>query len=157
MAIHSKKTKISGFGFIEIIVATFVVVVGFLAISYLFANSLRVQNGERLKIRAATYLEEGMESVKAIRSEGWANIPESGTHYLDMNAIPWALVSLDPGPLDGIYTRRIIFSRAYRDIDGNLALAGTEDPSARKVRVEVEWQFGGTSKAVFIEGYITKW
>ncbi|MBI4128546.1 MAG: hypothetical protein HY460_00720 [Parcubacteria group bacterium] len=149
-------TRERGIGFIEILVSVLIIGVGLLGIGSLFTYSLRVQNDERMRIRAGAYLEEGIEAVKAIRGTGWENIPASGTRYLSLGAPPWSLFVTDPGLIDGVYTRSVTFTPAYRDGNGDLAASGLEDADIRKVRIEISWSSGGTTRTEFIETYIRK-
>ncbi len=149
-----------GIGMIEIMVAVVVIGLGLVGVVSLFSYSLRIQNNERQRVRAAVYLEEGMEAVRAMRNESWAGIPVPGIYYLQLSGGAWSLTASNPGLIDGIYTRRIIVIPAYR-AGGNLldqgAGGGVVDPDSVKIRVEVTWAEGTQTKLEFIESYFTKW
>jgi len=126
-----------GFGLIEILVAAAIVGVAFTTLSGAVLSAFRVTDDDVLRIQAAFLAEEGLEIVRFLRDAGWEeNIAgrESGTSYYPVflaveNA--WTLAAEDPGPVDGIFSREIIFEEVYRRTsDDDIVLVSDGAPKA---------------------------
>ncbi len=87
--------------------------------------------------------------MRILRDRGWTeNIapPLSGTPYYPVFSINWKLVVDDPGPVDGVFTRTIIFGDVYRRnsdddiVDVSSPDEKTLDPNIKKATVTVTWK-----------------
>ena len=152
-----------GFGLVEILVASgiiTVVAVGVLSASQL---SLRLVRNSTLEGSASFLSEEGIEAVRIMRDAGWsakiAPLISSTTYYPIFNTGAWTLTTTNPGLIDGVFSRTVIFDDAYRRnsdddiVDISSSDSKTLDAGTRKVTVRVSWDF--PAKQVELVTYIT--
>jgi|SRR3989344_4931450 len=158
-------TMRGGYGLIEIVVAIALVVTFVSSIAAAAHFELRAVNESARRSQVAFLLEEGVEAVRSIRDRGWtAGIQPlvSGTVYYPVFSIQWKLVTTDPGPLDGRFTRTVVVGDIYRrDSDADIVDVSsgdpkTIDPSTKLVTVTVQWTgTGGGTQTQAIATYIT--
>ena len=144
-----------GFGLIEVIVVTGIAsatLAGFLQAGVL---SLRLLHAERESLEATMLAQEALEAVRSVRDESWTNniatLTNGTIYYPVIVNNKWNLVTENPGLLNSIYTRQIIFSQVFRDSSDNIASGGTADAGTRKVTVTVS----GGWKQVQLVLYLT--
>jgi len=82
--------------------------------------------------------------------------------YLQSVGGSWQLVALSPGSSETIaenqrFERVISIENVLRDVDGNIAAAGTADPETKKVTVTVSWQERGRQNQVSLSNILTAW
>ncbi|MBI2056458.1 MAG: hypothetical protein HYT37_03690 [Candidatus Sungbacteria bacterium] len=135
-------TASAGFGLIEIIVATAIVTLALSAFLHAGATAIRLLRAEKENLMASILAKEGLNAVRAIRDESWTTIAGStigATYYPLIESGKWKLSSTDPGVLNGLFTRTIVFDRVYRNSSDQISSAGTEDPGTRRATVRILW------------------
>ena len=140
-----------GFSIIEILIAASIILFSIFAILSLAQKSVQVSRLSLYQTQASFLLEEGAEATKTIRDAGWTNISSltSGTtYYLSFSGTAWSL-SATPATV-GIFTRTVLFSDVYRDVNDDIATSGTLDSGTKKVTITVSWRdtSGSTSKSI---------
>jgi hypothetical protein len=110
----------------------------------------------------ASYLnEEAIEAVKVLRNQGWtthiASLTSGTTYYPVVVSDNWTLSTTNPGEINDIYTRTVVFEDVYRDGNDNIAASGsgTLDPKTRKITATTTWTDHDVDKELVIETYIT--
>ena len=130
-----------GFSIVEVIlsVAVFIMLVTGFAGVYLYGQESTSLSGNRA--RAALLAEEGLEAVRNIRDDDFANLSD-GTHGLAISGSTWGLSG--SSDTTGIFTREI-----------SIASVGSD---RKNVTVNVTWQQNpqriGT---VSLPTYMTNW
>ncbi|MCR4322755.1 MAG: hypothetical protein NUV61_01565 [Candidatus Azambacteria bacterium] len=147
-----------GVGMLEIVIAIAIISASFFSVLQISTFTLKVMHERNDKAKALTYAQEGIEAVRNMRDGGWtANIAvlTFGTpYYLTTSGSQWALTGVNPGMLDGKFTRTIILDNVSRDINDDIVVVGgTDDPKTKKVTATVSW--GSPAKSVQLVTYIT--
>lgn len=156
MRIDNIRNK-KGIGLVEILIVIAVIAIGFLAIISFLIFSRGITFQVARNTRATTLAEEGIEAVRALRDEGWSNVSTAGTYYPVVEADKWVLKTIDPGPIDNLYTRTVVIEDVTRnpstgDIDPSGA--GSPDDNTKKLTVTVSWPERGGTKQVVLTTYI---
>ena len=150
----SKKQK--GFGLIEILIVGAVISIGFVGLVAFLVSS----SGTTFKItrntEAAALAEEGVEAVRSMRDESWSLVSTAGTYYPEISIDKWTLLTMDPGLVNGLYTRTVTIEDVNRDVTThNISPTGDPDANTKKVTVAVTWKENQKTEDVTIETYIT--
>ena len=109
-----------GFGLLEILIASAIITMTIVALSAVGHVSFLVVEESARKAQAEFLAEEGVEAVKILRDKGWASTIaplESSTSYFlvfSTSTSEWILHGSNPGPIDGIFSREVIFEDVYR-------------------------------------------
>lgn len=168
--INSKKNKKkilniknSGFTVVEVLIACFIISIMTLALMSAASKGIKLSNRALRQAQASMITEEGVEAVKVIRDADWGNISGLSVdtdYYLsfDTGSNTWSL-STTPStnpitPIDGKFTRIIIFSDVYRDGNDDIASSGTLDSGVKRVTVNTTWQSSGETVSKSITFYI---
>ena len=145
----------SGFGLIEIVIVTAIVIVTLGAFLQASTLSVRLLRTQKESLIATLLAQEGMEAVRAVRDESWtANITplvNDTTYYPAVINNKWVMTTNNPGVQNGLYSRSITFAQVSRNGQDDIAPSGTVDTSTRKVTVTVTWG----SKQEQLVAYIT--
>ncbi len=156
MRTHS---HISGFGLIEIIIASTLVSMATVSLAYVFILSARLNDQTIERTRAHFLAEEGLEVVRHLRDKGWtANIKTLSTNtpyyfVFDTASSQWSLTTTPQSTIDGVFSRTLVVSPVSRDVSDNIVLSGgTNDIDTLKAVSMVTW---GGSQSVQIPTYIT--
>lgn len=151
----------AGMGVLEIVIA---VAITSLLLATLFQGVIltsRLVQRSFTEERAIYLAEEAMEAVRALRTKGWstdiANKTTGTTYYLTEAGNQWALTTTNPGTIDTLYTRTIVFAAVNRNSSDNISTTGTNDPDTRKVTVTVTWMERNQQRQVTIQTYITNY
>ncbi len=144
-----------GFGLIEVVVVTAIISAVLAAFLQAGTLSLRLLRTEKQNLEATMLAQEAMEAVRVVRDESWsANIAPlvNGTIYYPVviNG-KWNLSRNNPGLINAMYARQVVFSQVFRNGTDDIASSGTADTGTRKVTVTVSW---GT-KQIQLFTYIT--
>jgi len=153
-----------GFGLVEVLVASAIISASLISLvaAGQIANRAVRESSER--IQAQFLAEEGLETVRILRDESWLeNLASlsSGTEYYPVfstGTSVWSLALTDPGLIDGIFRRAIVFRDVYRrDSDDDIVAstspeANTLDLGTREVISRVSWD---ASRVVEFRTYIT--
>src|SRR3989344_5849188 len=150
--VPSSKFQIhSGFGLVEIVVVTGIILMTFFGFSQAGLLSLRLLQSEKENLQAMLLAQEAMEAVRAIRDESWVNnitpLANGTPYYLITENGLWRITAASPGSLNGKYLRSIMFDQVFRKSSDpgkdQISSGGdTYDDSAytRKVTVRVAWE-----------------
>ena len=141
---------------VEVIVVVSIVTVSILVALTVAQKSIYLARQSLHHSQSAFLLEEGAEAVKVIRDNAWSGISSltlSTDYYLSFSGDTWTL-STTPSQV-GAFTRRIVFSSAYRDANQDLALSGTLDDQTRLVTVTVSWTEGTQTLSKTLQFYLT--
>jgi len=154
-----------GYSLIEIAVAIALVMAFVSSIVAASHFELKAVNESARKGKAAFLLEEGLEAVRILRDRGWSdNIGPlvSGSTYYPVFSINWKVVATDPGLIDGLFTRTVVFDDVWRRnsdsdiVDVSSGDAKTLDPNTKQVTVTVSWPGpGGAAREESIATYLT--
>ncbi|MEK7077939.1 MAG: type II secretion system protein [Patescibacteria group bacterium] len=157
-----KNKSRSGFSVLEIVVvlaalAMVAVVLGQLSVSFLGA----VASGE-LQLRANAIGAETMEALKIIKEEDWNNLAGLSVntpYYLTYSTITnkWSVAALDPGKIDGIFSRWFMVKSVNRDgTTGQIVFSGgSPDSKTLLVEANVDWVYKGANKNFKLTTYLT--
>lgn len=150
----------SGVGLTELVIAVAIIGVAILALWQASVYVLRNAN-TRQDPQIALYLaQEGIEAVRAMRDESWANniVPAANdVRYYPVTASgAWVLSGSDPGPIQGRFYRYVVFGAVHRDSNDNVvATGGTLDNRTRRIKVTVEWDERGATSSYALVTNIT--
>lgn len=149
-----------GISIVEVIVGISVIAIIFGSFLELARYNLKIQEMSNKKIQAMNVAIEAIEAVRSVRDESWDNISalSAGTNYYpDISGNKWILNSANPGPVNTLYSRRVVFETVYRDVNDDISASGTEDTETRKVTAYVEWTDRGKTSQIDLSTYITNW
>ena len=141
---------------VEVIVVVSIITVSILVALAVAQKSIYLARQSLHHSQSAFLLEEGAEAVKVIRDNAWSGISSltlSTDYYLSFSGGAWIL-SATPSQV-GIFTRKIVFSSAYRDANQDLAPSGTLDDQTRLVTVTVSWTEGAQTLSKTLQFYLT--
>lgn len=164
--------KQKGFNIIELIIAIFIlgiVIVGFYEVAVL---SLKILQESEHEMRAVYLAEEGVEAVRSIRDTitwidsddgeiglGELDIDVADTYYPIISGEKWELSFIDPGVIEGIFNRKIVFEKISRDpATGEIEAVydeGHKDADSLKLSVVVNWMEKNVSKDITLVTLIT--
>ena len=158
---RKKQSAINGFGLIEVIVAVTIISLTVLALIATVRLAFRTVSDSSIQIQAGFLAEEAIEVIKILRNESWAtNIsPKTvGTLYYPVFSTvtrAWTLTSTDPGPIDNVFSRTIVFGDTYRntnqDITDSTTPGAVIDLETKFVTARISWESGSLK----IDTYIT--
>ena len=155
-AIQQCNNLSSGFSVIEVILAAalfMIIATGSITVILQGTDSNRL--GEEQAV-ANQYAAEGMEAVRSIKNQNFANLVNSaGTGIAQVGNV-WTF-SGGSNILSSKYTRVIKVENVYRDISGNIVSSGgTLDTKTKKITSTVVWNFGPTrANSVVFTSYLT--
>lgn len=152
-----KNTK--GFGLIEILIVVGIMGIAFFGLVAFLINSSGIIFQVTRNTEAVALAEEGVEGVRSLRDESWttriATLTEGITYYPVISSSKWTLTTTDPGTVNNLYTRTVVIEGVNRDVNDDIAVAGTDDPNTKEVTVMVTWNEGQNVQDVTIVTYIT--
>lgn len=153
------ETRHRGFVMIEIVIASAIIGLVVVALIQVGQLSLRLSRAASRRIAANFLLQEGVEATRLLRDRSWdANIAPLATttaYFLAFNGSDYQLSTVEPAYIDGVFRRTIRTSDAYRTAQSDIASAGTNDPDARKMTVDVSWSAGAPTTTETVEFYMT--
>ena len=155
--------KNHGFTFVEIIIAIGLAAIMLPALARALSFSIRVASqGEKFS-QANALGREYMEAVYYIKSNDPANwawsttSPASGMYQPTKSGSAWSLGSVITSPIVNAtpFTRTVQVSSVNRDVNGNIAGSGTNDPSTRFIHVVVSWPEANGPQQIILDSYVT--
>ena len=152
------KTNQSGFGIVEILVASVIISLVIVGLHATTAQALRLVQQSTKRTQAMFLAEETIEVLRSQRDSSWASsigTLSSGTDYfLEFNGSVWSITTTNIF-IDNLFERKFLLEAVYRDGNDDIAGSGTLDPSTKKIIVSVSWsaQTGTTTQS--ISTYIT--
>lgn len=158
-----KKTKINkfkkGFTIVEVIIACSIITITVLSLMSVASKGIELSGRSLRQTQSNTLLEEGVEAVKTIRDNNWSTISALSLdtpYYLfyNINTNTWALFnssdtptsSIPTYPIDGIFSRQVVFQGVSRDSEDNIQEVTNPsdiDDGIKKVTVTVTWTSSG--------------
>jgi prepilin-type N-terminal cleavage/methylation domain-containing protein len=148
-----------GFGLIEILIVLGVIGIAFVALVAFLINSSGTIFRVTRNTEAVSLAEEAIEGVRSLRDESWttniATLVEGTTYYPVISGNKWTLTTTDPGVVNNLYTRIVVIEGVNRDVNDDIAVAGTDDPNTKQVTVTVNWSETQSSQNVTIDTYVT--
>ena len=154
----TKKRQISNRGsmMLEVLVVSAIIVSSVLASLIVAQKSIYLSRQSLHQSQAVFLLDEGAEATRILRDNSWSgisNLALATDYYLSFSDGNWVF-STTPSDV-GIFSRKIVFSSAYRDGNQNLASSGTVDNQIRLITVTVSWSDGGTTFTKTLQFYLT--
>lgn len=149
-----------GISVIEIIVCLAIIMITFWSFAGIAQYSLKIQGQSKAKTEAINLASEAVEAVRSVRDESWDNISSlllETEYYPVISENKWILTLIDPGIINGTYSRSIIIEKVYRDTSDDISEMGTEDDQTKKVTAIVEWNDRGEAKQIDLSTYLTNW
>lgn len=152
----------SGFGLIEIVVASSIISLTIFTLLYVYTTVSKYSNSNVHSLKAIQLGEETVEILKYLRDSGWDQNIQSltlGAEYhpywdTDMTPHTWTLTSSNI-LLEDKYEVSIVFSSVYRDPSHNVVSSGgTLDAESRKANINVSWRQNGATTTKSMETYI---
>lgn len=156
-----KQNNKKGFSLIEVLIACAIISVSIFALMSASTKGIELSKQALRQTQVSLLLEEGVEAVKSIRDDSWANISSltlNTNYYLTFNtgSSKWSLGTVATADIDSLFTRTIVFSAVNRDSNDDIATSGTLDPRTKKVSVVVSWPVsGGTTSTKNLDFYIS--
>lgn len=153
--------KKSGISIVEVIISVSIILTVGVSFAAGLSKSLYISNKALQVSQASWLLEDSAEAVKTIRDMNWINIGDlthNVNYYLvfDTNSSNWSLTQTDPGAIDGVFDRKVVFSPVNRDANDDIAVVGTNDANTKYVNVTVSWQTAGVTVSKTLDFYISK-
>lgn len=130
-----------GFGLIEVVIGSALLLVLLVSITAVAQQSLQALRETKRQVQAELLLREGFEALRMVRDISWTNIStlSTGTSYgLSLQGGVWGVAGSSQ-QID-IFTRSFTLDPVYRDGSWNIASSGTNDPDARKVTMRVVYE-----------------
>jgi len=152
---NSKGFSIRGSMILEVLIVAAIIVASVLAAMTVAQKTIFLSRQSLHQSQSAFLLEEGAEATRIVRDNAWtgiSNLTLSTDYYLSFSGGTWVF-STTPSTV-GIFTRKVVFSSAYRDGDQNLVSSGTLDDQMRFVTVTVSWMEGGQSISKTLQFYL---
>ncbi len=78
-----RNQKYQGFSFIESVIATFIILVGMMAVLQLMSKNIKNTFGNRKQTKAVFLAQEGVELIRNIRDNNWAQNNKDSSHTFD--------------------------------------------------------------------------
>jgi len=146
-----------GFGLIEIVIASSIISMAVVSLSYVLVLSNRLSSRASDEIRANFIAEEGIEAIRFLRDKSWTtdlSVLVPNTDYfviLDTSTGQWSISTTEPGLLGDLFRRTIRVDSVYRDPSFDIvASGGTIDPETLRITSLVTWQYGTTSLETYL-------
>lgn len=152
-----------GLTIIELIVVVAVISSAFIGVFGITNLGLLSQDLTEKKIEASYLAQEGIEAARSIRDQNWGNISSllTGMDYFliasQSEENEWILTTLNPGLIDGIFSRIINIDSVLRDSNDDISGSGASDPNSRKITVKISWDQRGVKKEIDVPLYLTNW
>lgn len=148
-------TQKKGSGLVEVLVATSIILLVVVGLTYTHMLYLRVSLGNIKQIKAAFLLEEGSEALKLLRdlsyTDNFGSISGGEEKTLLWNGSMWQLGAGNT-LIDG-FERKIIFGSVMRDnFSDQISASGTVDPDTLKATIYVSWR---TNEATTTQSVVT--
>ncbi|MDO8436166.1 MAG: hypothetical protein Q7S82_02145 [bacterium] len=158
------RTLTEGISIIEILVVIAILAVSFVSLLGMISFSLSASGILKQRLEADFLAQDTMEAVRNFRdetvwqSDGLGILTVDTAYYPQKTAgtpIKWIL-TLGSENI-GIFTRKAVFEKVFRDSNDNIASSGVEDLNTKKAVVIVSWQEKGRTHSVELITYFTNW
>lgn len=159
---YKRRFFLSGFSVFEVILAVALFVIFAAGAVVLGITALRSNRLSAEETVAAHFASEGIESVRSIKKQNFANLTRTGSTGVVVTGGTWSLSgvsnTLYHNSSDN-YVRTIAISDVYRDAGGNIVTSGgTLDTNTVKVVSTVSWKpASGYNKTIDLTDYFSNW
>ena len=132
-----------GFSLVEVLVATAIVAIALTSLITAVAYSLKADRLDLRRLQSSYLAEEELETVRLLRDQSWetsfGSWTDSAAYYIQFNPSTGSLSATEAvqASIDGIFTPSFTVSDVDRDVDGNIAASGVNDPNTKLVTVSV--------------------
>lgn len=157
---NSKKIVTStGFGLMEVVIATAILTIVGSSFTYFYTGALDLSQRTTALVQSNLLLEEGVEVVRLMRDDGWTSgiesLATSTEYHLSFSGTSWISTSTNT-LIDGIFDRTITFNDVYRDGNQDLTsqALGSYATGTKQVTVSVTW-FDGVTSTRSVSTYIS--
>jgi len=162
-----KNLNEKGFGMIEVILVSSIMVIVFLAIMSYLSCYFKLTSINKTETEALYYARSSLEQARAVRDEnsdanytyGWDVLYDldfaSTSHYnFQISGLSWTPVVGDK--IIERYTIWVTLESVYRDVNDDIDLvAGVLDNNSIKVISHVSYSFRGEAKEIILFEYLT--
>lgn len=152
-----QKIKNRGFGLIEIVIGSAILVAVVLAAGSAYTTYMKYAFANERNIQISYLLEEGLEAVTFLRDRGWtaniAPLSTATTYYLTWNGSYWATTT-SAQYIDGEFFRSINIADVRRDGNDQIAVSGTVDTNTKQVTATVSFRQNNATTTKSISTYI---
>ena len=158
-----QKVGDKGFGVIEILIVSAVIIIALTSLLGVVAYSLKISTSIKETTQANFLAQEAMEATRNFRdgtnwsTNGLGSLSVGVNYYPQKSAdIPpkWTLVQGQE--TSNGFVRRVILEKVSRDINDDIEQTyntANDDPNTRKIRVNISWQ----DKEIELVTYLTNW
>lgn len=153
----------SGISVVEVILASAMFLIFSTGAIFVMLHGFGVNRLAEEQTIANQYAAEGIEAVRSIKNQAYANLVDSsGTGITRNGSNVWAFTGTGNTLTVGkTYTRVIKVESVNRDAtppNGNIVVAGTPDPDTKKVTATVSWSYNSSRpESVVLVSYLTDW
>jgi hypothetical protein len=151
-----KASQNTGSMMVEVVVVISIITMLVVSASAVAQRAISMSRQSVHRSQASFLLEEGAEATRIIRDNAWSGITNLSTatdYYLSFSGGTWILSTT---PIqDGIFTRKVVLSPVYRDVNQNIALSGILDNQTRLVTVTVTWAEGSSIYTKTLQLYLS--
>ena len=148
----------TGFGVIEIIVATAIIGIVIFSVTQVGILAFRLSQLSAERTEAVFLMQDAGEAVRFFRDDGWATrivtLSAGTSYFLTFDGSNYALTSTEPSFIDGKFRRVIVMSSVNRNAQSDIAAVGTDDPLTKKFNVSVSWSVRGATITESMEFYL---
>ena len=129
-----------GISIAEVIVASAIITLFMLSIANVYSNFQKLSIENTYKTQAVFLLDEGVESLRMMRSYAWSDIASS-TSNTDYYLI-WQSTTT-PTMIDDLFIRKYTVNDVYRDPETlNIVYSGgVSDINTKIIKMKVEWNY----------------
>lgn len=143
MNLHvNKSLNKKGISLIEVIIACTIISLCTVSTAVVYGNLVSLSTQNTAKVQAAFLLDEGVEAIKSMRDDTWANIASTtpgATNYFLWTTDRWKATTTFSS-IDNTFIRTFTVSSVYRDVNFNISTStGTNDVGTKKVDIDVSW------------------
>jgi len=152
------KINQSGFGIVEVLVASVIVSLVLVGLHATTVQALRLVQQSVKRTQAAFLAEETIEVLRSKRDSGWASsvgtLSNGIDYFLEFDGTAWNITTANVF-IDDLFERKFALEAVYRDGNDDIAGSGGVDSNTKKITVTVSWsaQTGTTTQSV--STYIT--
>lgn len=145
----TRKSYESGQSLVEAMIALGVAVIVIVALVNLSLVSLRSSTVAQNQLTAKNLANQGLETVRSLRDQDWANLPATSTNPYYLNSDKTGLVDspvekIDKEATADFFTRKIF-------------VADVGDDQKKQVTCVVEWDDSTGQQQVAVSTYLTNW
>lgn len=155
-----KNSKKKGLSLVEVLVASSIIIIFFLALVGIYNTYLKISRTNIYSIKAAFLAEEGIEAIKSLRDLSWNNniapLSTNSDLYLEFSGGRWVSTTTNLYT-DGMFERKVNITEVNRDpSNGDIVTSGgILDTGTRLVTVTVSWPYKNSTSSRVVATYIT--